>query len=113
MLIIRKEQMGVLEDRMMVHLQRFFPQQSAALGESGIRETIRYGIERAESYGIVDEGDVSKYLDLMIVFNQDFDTSPETSRAGLILNQEFLTDPASKVERLCDEAMKSLNTVNC
>lgn len=115
MLAIREEQMGVLEqavlrdfeDRMVVHLQRFFPQQYAALGNDGICETIQYGIERAKSYGVVDERDVCKYIDLMIVFGRDFDTSPKTPWAGRILNIESLTDPTSKVERLWDEGMKS------
>jgi len=116
MLIIRKKQMGVLEqgvlrdfgDSMVVHLERFFPQQCAVLGDDGVRETIRYGIERAKNYGLVDERDVCKYIDLMIVFGRDFDTSPKTSWAGRILNSEFLTDPTSKVERLCDEGIKSV-----
>ena len=111
MLIIRKEQMAVLEeavlrdleDRMMVHIQRFYPQQCTALGDDGIAETIRHGIERAKSYGIVDERDVCKYIDLMIFFGRDLDTSPETPWAGRILNEESLTDPTSKVEWLCDE----------
>jgi hypothetical protein len=116
MLIIRKEQMQVLEqaafggfeDRMVVHLQRFFPEQYAALDDDGMRETVRYGIEWAKSYSIVDERDVCRYIDLMIVFGRHFDTSPETLWAGRILNQESLTDPTSKVERLYDEGMKSL-----
>lgn len=114
MLIIRKEQMGVFEevalknfeDRMVIHLGKFFPEQCAALGDDGIREAIRYGIERAESYGIVDERDVCKYIDLTIVFGRDFDESPGTAWASSILNDEFLTDPTAKVERLFREAMK-------
>jgi hypothetical protein len=45
-------------DCMVLHLQGFFPERCAELGDEGICETIRYGIERAKNYGIVDELDV-------------------------------------------------------
>ena len=116
MLIIRKEQMEALEqavlegfeDRMVVHLQGFFPGRCAELGDDGMREMVRYGMERAKSYGIVNELDVCRYIDLMIFFGRDFDTDPETPWAGRILSMESLTDPTAKIDRLYEEEMKKL-----
>src|SRR5687768_3870557 len=58
------------ETSMVVHLNKCFPDQCRALGEPRVRETIRYGIERASVYGITAQRDVCKYIDLMFVFGQ-------------------------------------------
>ena len=66
MLIIRQEQMDEFiriaaksfEDWMLVHLKNFFPDEYQALGDPEIRETIKYGIGKAESYGITTERDI-------------------------------------------------------
>ncbi|HEY1220085.1 MAG: hypothetical protein ABSE42_09955 [Bryobacteraceae bacterium] len=93
MLTIRPAQFAVLsqwevqkfEDRTLVHLQKFFPRQCAALGERRLRESIQYGIRRAANYGITARRDVCKYIDLMIVFGRDFDADKRFRWAGEIL----------------------------
>ncbi len=110
---IRQQQMDsfsppvvrVFEDRMVVHLRQFFPEQCEALGDKGIREAIRHGIAKAESYRITSERDVCKYIDVMFAFGRDFDTDPDQAWAGTILRSPRL-EPTPKVNRLYDEAME-------
>jgi hypothetical protein len=114
MLTIRKEQMAAFaraetkkfEDRMVIHLNKFFPRQCKALGEAELRETIRYGIKRAAAYRITTERDVYKYIDLMIVFGRDFDTDRRFPWAGKILRTR--KHPVAKIQALHGSARKHL-----
>jgi len=114
MLTIRKEQMAAFaraetkkfEDRMLIHLNKFFPRQCAGLGEPKLRETIRYGIKRAAAYGVTAERDVNKYIDLMIVFGRDFDTDNRFRWAGEILRTR--KSPGAKIQALYGSARKRL-----
>jgi len=115
MLTIRKEQMAVFaqaeikkfEDRVVIHLKKFFPGQCHALGESQLREVIRYGIKRAAAYGITAARDVCKYIDLMVVLGRDFDTDKELPWVGAILS--IRPAPGARVSVLVKAANKHLH----
>jgi hypothetical protein len=94
------------EDRMLIHLNKFFPRQCAALGEPKLRETIRDGIKRAAAYRITAERDVYKYIDLMVVFGHDFDTDKRFPWAGEILRKQ--KSPGAKINALHRAARKRL-----
>ena len=94
MLKIRKKQNNVLakaavkrfEDRVLVHLKKFWPDECKELTEKGVRESIRTGIENAKKYGIETEYDVARYIDLMYTLSSDFDSNTEISWPSEILN---------------------------
>jgi hypothetical protein len=117
MLTIRKEQMSVFgplgrkafEDRVLVHLKKVFPEQSEALGEPKLRETVQYGTQRAAAYRIISERDVCKYIDLMIFYGRDFDKDPSLPWAQSILQNHAIRNPSSKIERLYKAAKKQEN----
>jgi hypothetical protein len=114
MLIIRQEQMDMFilasaksfEDWMVVHLKKFFPEECQTLGDQGVRDTIRCGIEKAEGYGITTEHDVCMYIDLMFALGQDFDTDPDLLWVQEILQDETLPDPGDRMDRLCYMAIQ-------
>jgi len=114
MLSLRQDQMddmhaltrGVFVDRMVEHLNQFFPKHCAALGVSGVREAIDYGIERASSYGIVGERDVCLYIDLMFGFGKDFDTDPELPWAASVLNDERIAGAKQRINILHETAVR-------
>jgi len=116
MMRIREEQMeafstkarATFENRMVLHLRRFFPQHCEALGEDGIRETIRHGIERARSYAIVAERDVCKYIDLMFGFDRDFDTDEGLPWARKILTDDAIGDSTVRTNALFRQAKTEL-----
>ena len=113
---IRKEQLDALsqaslkgfEERMVVHLNKFFQPQCRPLGEVKVREWIHYGIQRAKSYGIISERDVCKYIDLMFAFGRDFDKDRNYSLALQILTDEEITDPTQRINKLFDTALERL-----
>lgn len=114
MLTIRQEQFAVFsqlavqkfEDWMLAHLRQFFPQQCRAAGESRLRETIQYGIQRAAVYDITSKRDVCKYIDLMIVFGRDFDTDKRFPWAAEILGKR--RNPSAKIGALHEAAQQHL-----
>ena len=117
MLTIRKEQMAVFgplgrkafEDRMLTHLKKVFPEQSESLGEPKLRETIQYGTQRAAAYRIISERDVCKYIDLMVLYGRDFDKDLNLPWAQVILQNQSIRNPSSKIERLYKAAKKHEN----
>lgn len=94
------------EDRMVVHLDKFFPKHVEALGEDGVRKLVRTGIERAASYEITSERGVCKYIDLMVSFGEKFDKDRKLPWAGEILNDESIASPAVRIDRLFKAAKK-------
>jgi len=117
MLRIRKEQNEELakvalkrfEDSMIIHLNKFFPEECKALDAEATRRTIRYAIERAAGYDIVSQRDVCIYTDVMFVFGRDFDKDPKLPWAGQILNDKSLKDkPHEKADKLYDTALENI-----
>jgi hypothetical protein len=109
---IRREQFEALsrtlrksfEDRMVVHLRKFFPELCTSLGEDATRARISEGIRRAKAYRIVAERDVCRYIDLTFALGPDFDRDEALPWARQILNDPGLTDPSQKTRRLYDAA---------
>jgi hypothetical protein len=113
MLTIQSEQLlalslGPFRNWMVGHVKEFFPEQCEVLGESGIREAIEYGISRAKNYGIVNDGDVAQYIDVMFAFGRDFDTDPQFPWADAILNDMTEENAPAKSARLYHTAMEYL-----
>lgn len=72
--------------RMRLHLWEFFPEQSAALGDTRTGQLIEYGIRRAGEWGFESERDVCKYIDLMCVFGHAFDRDDQRRNRPLATN---------------------------
>ncbi len=108
MVVIREEQMEKFSDasyksfenRMLIHLSKYFPEHYKALGEEKSRELIKYGIKRAAIYEIIAERDVCKYIDLMVSFGVEFDTDPKLPWANEILTAPSWKNPSAKTEKL-------------
>lgn len=114
MLTIRPEQMKIFSEKetaefegwMVAHLRRFFPKWFSAAGEENVRQTIRYGIQRAAAYGFTTKKDVCKYIDHMAVFGRDFDTDERHPWAGRLLNAQRV--PSARIRLLAETAQKHL-----
>jgi hypothetical protein len=110
-MLIRRSQMDTFSnaaasrfaEKMIVHLRKCFPSRCEALSDNQIHEMIGFGIQRSSSYGITAERDVCKYIDVMMVFGQDFDQNQAIPWAQQILNDSQKT-PSDRVEALMAEA---------
>ena len=107
MLVIRDEQMAVLEhaarrgfeERTLAHLQQCFPQDVKALGEENACVVIREGVRRAQGYGISSERGLWLFIDLMFQLGGGFDTDPQLPWAAEALQGEAL-DEYARIDRL-------------
>jgi len=107
--VFRRNMLQQFEDSMVEHVNHQFPEVCGEMEEPQVRETIRYGMERAGSYGITIEQEVSKYINLMFLFGRDFDVDTSFPWASGILRSETSPGPAPrKIDRLYEEASAHL-----
>lgn len=112
MLIIRKEQIAVLEDyvqhvferELVEHIKKFAPRHAEAIGDDGVQNVVRLGLERATPYGFTNRGAVRFYVEMMCMFGSDFDTDPLLPWAAGVLNNVSIKDQLEKADIL-HEAM--------
>ena len=97
------------EDRMVVHLKKYFGKRCEVVTESAVRDMIRYGIDRAVTYDIITQRDLCNYLSLMLLLGSDFDTDPQLPWAAEILADESIKDDPGRVARLYDRGMTYLD----
>jgi hypothetical protein len=117
MLKIRNAQMKAfereqLEVQLTAHLLECFPPHCEALGPARTREAVRYGIERARTYGFEAASDLCQYLDLMFLFGQGFEDSPELAWAGEILKDRSPKSPGDRMRRLFEAAVRHLRQLD-
>jgi len=110
MLIIRNEQMDALSrhmeesfvNRMIAHLKEFWPEKCEEMGEEAVRESIHEAMDIAREFGIINEYDVARYIDLIYEFDWPADEEPDTPWAEEILNDAELEGTA-KMDRLYEQ----------
>ena len=102
---LRRANLQKFEDEMVDHLREFFPDQYSMAGEPKIRQMIRYGTQKAATYGIVGQRDVCLFIDVMVEFGSDFDSDPGLPWASAILKDEDEEDPSVKADRLYSMAI--------
>lgn len=108
MTAFRQEAMTAFEERMSAHLHKIFPAYCEAFGDDAVTRLIRYGVRRAERYGIVAERGVFVFVDAMFAFGRDFDEDPEFPWAAAILG-DVEAKPLDKVDRLFDAAFEHID----
>lgn len=114
MLVIRKEQLAVLEEyaqqgferELVEHIKSFAPKHSAAIGTNGLRDVVDLGVERANSYGFSNKGPVRFYVEMMCMFGSDFDSDPQLPWASEVLKNENITDQMERADTLFDKMLE-------
>ncbi|MEK7404893.1 MAG: hypothetical protein AAB225_07270 [Acidobacteriota bacterium] len=115
MLVIRPQQMEALrramerqfENRALAHLRLYLPDECEALGETGVRATIRYAMHQARQYGFEEEYDILRYLNLMYALGFEFDADRRYTWAREILGLRHM-QPRARMDLLTQRALKSL-----
>lgn len=105
MLRIRKEQMEVLgqmvlrqfERRVVAYLMQQYPEEAKRRGEEGLLALVRRSRDRARTYELDSEAAVVAWVELSLIYGEDFDTREPW--ACYIL-QEASLEPPEKLRRL-------------
>jgi hypothetical protein len=98
------------EDQTVEHLKNFAPKHYEVLGEAGMREVVRLGVERAGKYGFTDRRAVRFHVELMFLFGSFFDTDLQFPWAASIL-RDTTVDQLQRADLLHQETMKYLDQV--
>jgi hypothetical protein len=93
--------------RALAHCRRVFKENCKKMGDPAVRERIDRGIKAADGYGVRKEHDVVRYIDLMFILGDDFDTSRSSPWAKRILTCEDLGG-TTKMDRLYERTEKEL-----
>jgi hypothetical protein len=98
--------------RMVQHLKDAFPKHCSFLGEDGIHEVIRYGIEQGRAYGFTGQSAVNLFIDLTLLLGRFFHADVQMPWASEILVDESFGNELTKAEWLHAAAIEYLNTVS-
>jgi hypothetical protein len=116
MLTVRESQMHVLSQAMFegwmeTHLREFFPRRCSTLERPVLRQFIQNGIEKAKRYGFVEEPDICRYVDVMMVCGKNFDEDPQLPWASGILGDPNINSPSMRIELLHGSAVDYLRRI--
>jgi len=80
MLTIRKDQFDAMDHDVRVRnigdiIRKAFPDACEQLGSALLTERIETGLQKAESHGITELSEVTRFVQLMFVFGEDFDAA--------------------------------------
>ena len=111
MLVIREQQLEVLsramrrhfEDLAVAHLQSALPDRCEAMGAAAVRASVMKAMQAARMYGLVEEYDILRYLNLMYVLGLEFDRDSRFPWAADILSDSQLQG-RTKMDLLMEQA---------
>lgn len=116
--VLRREQLDVLaevytaqkfEERLIESVRQTWPKECAELGESGLRRRILNGVCKATEYGLGEESEISRFVNLIFLLGDNFDDVDERPRAYQILNSRKLSS-RNKISQLINLVADELET---
>lgn len=105
MLTLRKDQLeaitatagGSFRERVLRHVTKVFPDQVNALGPDPVAERIDRGLERAETFGMTTERNLTLCVDLYFGLGPDFEEQDDCRGIVEILQSEKIAEGAKMV----------------
>jgi hypothetical protein len=118
-MIIREEQikafkqvrLDVFKEKMLVHLQEYFPEDCGILGEKQTKRVIDYGIAKAEEHGFPSSGDTCRYISLMFLLGSHCDKDPQIPWAGELLTDKNIVSPRTRMNLLYEKTLEYLGRI--
>lgn len=100
MITISKKQMDAFArhsadrfvERTVLHLREAFPAEveSQGLDDQAVEDLTREGVDRSRAYGVVNEADVLRFVECMLLLGRDFDENKSYPWAGTTLRRSDL-----------------------
>jgi len=95
-----------LEERMMQHVRKLFPQRCSSLGEDQVRQLVRHGSAKAAGYQLSREADLCRFVELAFAFGRDFDRDPRYPWASEVLRDASIAEPAARLAKVYENARR-------
>lgn len=117
-MIIREEQLKKFsevlkrgfEDRLLACLKQGLPAHAEKFGDDRTRRAIQLGIERAAACGIRSEMGTARFVQLLFLFDRDFERNPRYPWATQVMADPGIAGEA-RAERLVQSAVSALRAV--
>jgi len=107
MQLFADEAMNKFICRVFDHVTEVFPDECRKLGDKDVLRQISDGIRRAAEYDIKIEYYVVRFIDLMFILCEDYDTNDRFPWANQILTDSEKSS-TEKVDHLCERAEQEL-----
>ncbi len=99
MLSISQVQMGQLGAisrdrfvrRMVVHLRSKFASRATGFSSEKLAEQVELGMSEAKGHGVVNEDDIRRYLEYLVIYGAPLDQQPKAPWLADILHHDTLT----------------------
>jgi hypothetical protein len=116
MLTIRKEQIDIFKiqaeerfiDKMILHLRKQFPEETATYDDMVLRTRIRNELTSARGFQLVSERSICYYLNLSIMYGEGFIELEDNLWMKDYLTDTEVPDPDERMNRLYRAAIKRL-----
>src|SRR5579884_2749962 len=99
------------EDRLLLHIQEFFPVHWRVTGPERMRQVVRLGIAKAAGYGLETQREIYLFVSLMLYLGSSFDTDFQLPWAAAGLNNAAEPDTFTRIEATYDAGMQYLDRV--
>lgn len=110
--VFKETALKQFEDEMVEHVQDFFPNHFALMGEEGIRTLTRYGYVRAKPYGLISKRNVCLYINSMLLLGSHFDKDPQYPWASEILNNESGINPNDRMDAVSEKMLDFMEAIS-
>jgi hypothetical protein len=90
---------------MITHTRESFPNETKAISDSELKKHIIKSIKKAENYNLTSQQDCCKFINLAVVYGWDFDQEPNNEWMIDILEDEEISSPSERLNRLLDECV--------
>lgn len=98
------------EDRTYAHINRYFPNHCALLGEAQVRRVINEGWRKATTYGFTAECCVRTYIEFMCLLGSGFDTDTLLPWARALLTG--MGEQIARADRLYDKVWDYVSQIS-
>lgn len=102
---------GDLEPFMITRLKANFPEKCQYIGDKALKNLIRHGREQAEEYAVSGNTGTIIFTSFMFMSGQGFAKDPLFPWAGETLNDEMISEPEKKMERLHSKGITYISQV--
>jgi len=118
MLTIRDEQMLQLDaaqrqsfgEQTIAMLRAEFPQACAGFDDAELRGTVARALRKAREYGLTEQSDVFRYINVMYTLGCDFEDDPDYAWARAIMTHPRMRG-GSKVDHLVERTKAHLRSL--
>ncbi|CDL86714.1 hypothetical protein [Xenorhabdus cabanillasii] len=109
---LKKHAFNAYIDELVLHCNESYPYLEIKLGKEGLRKALEDAVEKAKNDGFDQRGAVQLYIDILILFGEEFQTDPQYSWIREILDNHAHLGQLEKTTLLYHEVTRYLNEVH-